>query len=141
MAGKRIFGRQGRSLLLALAAAAGAALLLVDILTQRGVSDVAGGFEEIAFVRNEQNKGGIVRIYAFTVSDTAAADYLACGNLLPHNDYGSTTVAYFFEKGKPAPDRLKLDSPHVDADRYRAIARYAKDERGVATVTRFLKNK
>lgn len=133
---KNLFKGNGRSTVLALALVLGIALLLVDILTQPGLSDVAGGFEEVAFVRNEQNKGGIVRVYAFTVSDTATADYLACGNLLPHNDYGSTTVAYFFEKGKPAPEKLKLDSPHFDGSRYRPIARYSRNEDAAASVMR-----
>ena len=108
--------------------------ILWDTLQQPGIRDVVGGFEEVAFVRNEQNKGGIVRIYAFTVSDTTHADYLACGNLLPHNEYGSTTTAYFFEKGKSAPNELQLDSPHFDTSRFHAIARYIRNEKGAATV-------
>ena len=108
--------------------------ILRDTLLQPSIRDVAGDFEEVAFVRNEQNKGGIVRIYAFTVSDTIHADYLACGNLLPHNEYGSVTMAYFFETGKPAPTKLLLDSPHFDTDRFHATALYVKNEKGVATV-------
>lgn len=128
--------RRYRLSLLLLVLVLSGVFILRDILLQPGIHNVPGGFEERSFVRNEQNKGGIVRLYAFTVSDTAHADYLACGNLLPHNAYGSTTTAYFFEQGKPTPEKLKLDTPHFDASRFRAIAVYVKNEKGVATVTR-----
>lgn len=105
-----------------------------DTFTQRGITDLAGGFKEVAFVRNEQNKGGIVRIYAFAVTDSTNADYLRCGDLLPHNEYGSTTKAYFFLSGTPFPTELKLDSPHFDTEQFHAIAYYARNEQGTATV-------
>lgn len=110
------------------------AFLIQDILRSRGPANLKGGFEEIAFVRNEQNKGGIVRIYAFRVTDTLGADYLGCGELLPHNDYGSATTAYFFESGTSAPSLIELEPPHFDTLKFRPIAVYTKGKDGVGRV-------
>lgn len=110
------------------------AFLVQDILLSRGPANLKGGFEEIAFVRNEQNKGGIVRIYAFGVTDTLGADYLGCGELLPHNDYGSVTTVYFFESGNLAPSLLQLEPPHFDTSKFRPIAVYTKGKDGVGRV-------
>lgn len=111
-----------------------AALMLRDAFDQPGISELEGGFTEVAFVRNEQNKGGIVRIYAITVTDSASAAYLACGNMLPHNEYGSTTKAYFFLADAPFPTTLQLDAPHLDTTKFHAVARYVRNEQGVAAV-------
>lgn len=94
----------------------------IDAFTQKSISSVPGDFEEVAFVRNEQNKGGIIRIYAVTVGDIANARYEACADLFPTNDYGSSTTIYFFDKNKPYPTELKLETPHYDLNRYDAIS-------------------
>lgn len=110
-------------------------LVVWDVLRNPGPEDLQGDFTEIAFVRNEQNKGGIVRIYAFYVGDTVGADYQGCGDLLPHNDYGSMTKVYFFKKGQPVPESLRLEPPHFDTLRYRPVALYTKGEDGVGRVS------
>ncbi len=125
-----------RKWLLGLAVAVFCTLLVWDVSRNRSPGDLTGGFEEIAFVRNEQNKGGIFRIYAFRVTDTTDADYMGCGNLLPHNDYGSITTAYFFESDKPVPGSLRLEPPHFDTIQYRPVAVYNKGEDGVGQVNR-----
>ncbi len=109
-------------------------MILKDSFTQRGIKDLPGGFEEVAFVRNEQNKGGIIRIYAFSVEYPERADYHACGDLLPYNEYGSATIAYFFKKGEPMPKHLVIDSPHFEASAFSPIATYTKRSGGIATV-------
>lgn len=128
--------KRHRNVWLGLAALALAALLVRDLLRHPGPADLKGEFKEIAFVRNEQNKGGIIRIYAFTVSHPVEADYLGCGDLLPHNDYGSLTKAYFFESGAPAPTTLRLSPPHFDTTRFRPLAVYSKDKDGIGRVER-----
>lgn len=114
-----------------------AALILQEMWSRPGMEDLPGSFREVAFVRNEQNKGGIVRIYAFTVSDTALADYAACGDRLPHNEYGSVTKAYFFYAGDRYPSQLNLATPHFDTTRYRPVALYIKDDGESGAVQRF----
>ena len=95
--------------------------ILKDTFNQKSIEDLPGGFNEVAFVRNEQNKGGIIRIYAVTVGDLLNADYTACLELLPVNDYGSTTTVYFFDRTAPYPTTLAIDAPHFDGTKYKAI--------------------
>src|SRR3546814_270622 len=111
------------------------AFVVRDLVRQRGPAAVKGGFKEVGFARNEQNKGGITRIYAFSVADTVGADYLGCGELLPHNDYGSLTKAFFFTSGRPAPS-IQLEPPHFDTLQFHPVAVYVKGKDGVGTVTR-----
>lgn len=95
--------------------------ILKDSFNQKSIEDLPGGFKEAAFVRNEQNKGGIIRIYAVTVGDLLNADYSACLDLMPVNDYGSTTTVYFFDRSAPYPTSLSIDTPHFDMTKYKAI--------------------
>ncbi|UIR54538.1 hypothetical protein LZQ00_09660 [Sphingobacterium sp. SRCM116780] len=97
------------------------AFMLKDSFTQKSIEDLPGDFKEVAFVRNDQNKGEIIRIYAISVGNPSAADYQACIDLLPVNDYGSTTTAYFFDKNMPYPTTLTLEAPHYDGKKYEAI--------------------
>ncbi|MBB2949665.1 MULTISPECIES: hypothetical protein [Sphingobacterium] len=97
------------------------AFMLKDSLTQKSIEDLPGEFKEVAFVRNEQNKGGIIRIYAISVGKPAEADYKACIDLLPVNDYGSSTTAYFFDKNTPYPTSLTIEAPHYDGKKFQAI--------------------
>lgn len=92
-----------------------------EAFNQPSIQDLPGDFEEVAFVRNEQNKGGIIRVYAVSVGDMANAKYDACADLFPTNDYGSVTKIYFFDKTQPFPTDLTIDPPHYDTDRYEAI--------------------
>lgn len=128
-----------RKLLIGIATVAFIALLVRDILRHPGPSDLNGGFEEIAFVRNEQNQGSIIRIYTFRVADTVGADYMGCGELLPHNEYGSMTKAYFFEPGAPAPMSIQLELPHFDTVKFRPVAVYYKGKDGVGRVKKEFK--
>lgn len=126
-----------RTLLLCLVVVVLGALLVQDFLQRQGPADLQGGFKEVAFVRNGQNKGGIVRVYAFSVADTAGADYLGCGELLPHNDYGSVTTAYFFPPGHAMPESLRLEPPHFDTTRFHPVAVYVKSEGGIGRVSNY----
>lgn len=92
-----------------------------EAFSQPSIKDLPGKFEEVAFVRNEQNKGGIIRIYAVTVGDIGHADFEACADLFPTNDYGSMTKVYFFDKQKPFPTSLRIEPPHFDGKQYEAI--------------------
>lgn len=98
-----------------------------DAYQQPSITDLPGDFEEVAFVRNEQNKGGIVRVYAVTVGDPARAQYEECADMFPTNDYGSVTKVYFFDKNQPYPTTLQIGEPHFDTEKFKAtriIRRY-----------------
>jgi hypothetical protein len=105
-------------------------IFLFDTFRQPGLKDLPGQFEQMAFVRNEQNKGGIIRIYAIKVIDVENADYEACMERLPHNAYGSSTTAYFFDAKGPIPTNLHLAAPHFDSQHFHPIAAFTKDEKG-----------
>ncbi|TDQ78021.1 hypothetical protein [Sphingobacterium yanglingense] len=95
--------------------------LIWDSFSQPSMKDIPGDFAEVAFVRNEQNKGGIVRIYAVTVGDPINANYEACADLFPTNDYNSVTRIFFFNKNSPYPTTLQLEAPYYDTAQYNAI--------------------
>ena len=95
--------------------------MIWDSYSQPSIHDIPGNFEEVAFVRNEQNKGGIERIYAVTVGDLANANYNACAELFPTNDFNSVTRVFFFDKNKPYPTTLTIEPPHFDTSKYEVI--------------------
>ena len=94
---------------------------IYDAYTQPSIEDLPGDFKEVAFVRNENNKGGIIRIYAVSVGDPQNAQYDACADLFPVNDYGSVTRIYFFDGNTPYPTQLQIEEPHYDTTQYEAI--------------------
>lgn len=102
-----------------------------------GRSDIPGGFDEVAYVRNENNLGTVLLYYAFTVEDTTRADYTALGKTLPFNKTSGITTAFMFDKTKPAPSELRLEPPHFDTTRYQPIAIYVIDKVGNRTLTRY----
>lgn len=101
-----------------------------------GRNNIPGGFDEVAYVRNENNLGTILIYYAFTVADTANADYDALGKTLPFNKSSGITTAFIFDKSKPAPNKLSLESPHFDTEQYKPIATYVIDKVGNRTLTK-----
>lgn len=92
-----------------------------EAYNQPSIEDLPGEFKEVAFVRNEQNKGGIIRLYAVSVGDMQNANYESAADLFPTNDYGSMTKIYFFDKNKGFPTALSIDTPHYDTGKYEAV--------------------
>lgn len=92
-----------------------------DAYSQPSIADIPGDFQEVAFIRNEQNKGGIIRIYAVTVGDPLNAQYEKAADLFPTNDYGSVTKVFFFDMKKPFPTAVTVKEPHYDTAKYEAI--------------------
>ncbi len=93
-------------------------------------NDIPGGFDEVAYIRNENNQGTILLYYAFTVADTTNADYLALGKTLPFNKSSGITTAFMFDKTKPAPISLSLAPPHYDTLKFKPIGVYVIDKVG-----------
>jgi len=91
--------------------AAFTAFLIWQLTEEAGVHQM-DGFTQRAFVRNENNTGPVVRIYAVSVVDTAWDEMERYGNLLPHTKYG-TTKAFFFPEGERYPESIGLAEPHV----------------------------
>lgn len=110
-----------------------AALILYfiyDSFSLPSVDDLDGDFKEVAFYRNENNTGPIVRIYAVTLSDTLWEEMEQYGNYMPHTKYGTTRV-YFFLNSQPAPNEVQPGQQNFSSqfEPY-TLARYEKDAMG-----------
>lgn len=82
-------------------------LVLWNVFTQPGPADLKGSFKEVAFIRNEQNTGPVIRAYAVTLSDTLWKEMIDYGNFMPYNKYGNTRVYFFLNKG-PYPKQVTI---------------------------------
>lgn len=103
---------------------------IADATTQPSVQDLKGDFQEVAFYRNENNTGPIIRIYAVTTADTLWREMEQYGNFMPHTKYGNTKV-YFFLKGNPVPDQLYPGKENFNKEQNKyCLAVYEKDAMG-----------
>ena len=103
---------------------------IADAVNEPGVQDLKGNFAEVAFYRNENNTGPIIRIYAVTLTDTLWPEMEQYGNLMPHTKYGNTKV-YFFRKGQPMPEKVYPGEENFPAELQKyCLARYEKDAMG-----------
>jgi hypothetical protein len=111
---------------------------IADTFSQPSPQDLPGDFQEVAMVRNENNTGPVVRIYAVTVGDTSRwQEIQQYGALMPYTKYGSTKV-FFFAKSGSSPTRLQLKPPHFTSELNRyCLASYEKD---VMSKVTFLKH-
>lgn len=126
---KKMSGKKLKYVLMAVVA-----LLVVwfvkDAFTQPGVQDLPGGFEEVAFYRNENNTGPIVRIYAVTLEEASVDQMRQYGDFMPHTKYGTTKV-YFFKKGQPAPAEVSPEGENIAEEfQQSCLAKYEKDAMG-----------
>jgi hypothetical protein len=116
--------------LLSLLAAALIIYFIYDSFSQPSVDDLKGDFKEVAFYRNENNTGPIVRIYAVTLADTMWQEMERYGNYMPHTKYGTTRV-YFFLNKQPFPKRVQPGEPNFNPQfAPYTLARYEKDAMG-----------
>ncbi len=111
--------------------------MVAEALLQPGAQDLKAGFQELAFVRNEQNTGPVIRVYAVSVKDTLWGDMRQYGDYMPHTKYGHTTV-YFFLDHQPAPTELFLGQDPMD-NQYKSycIGSYEKNAMGQTTFSRY----
>ncbi len=106
------------------------ALMLYNMFTEKNIHDLEGDFKEVAYTRNENNTGPVVRVYAFTVADTIWSTMREHAELLPHTKYG-TTEAFYFLHSEKAPNSIKLKEPKIapELESY-CIAKAVKDGMG-----------
>ncbi|MHB1177339.1 MAG: hypothetical protein ACYCZO_03315 [Daejeonella sp.] len=95
-----------------LAAFIAVAIMIWNVLSEPGVKDLPGNFNEVAFIRNEQNSGPVIRIYAVTVNSEKWEEMERYGNYMPHTKYGTTRI-YFFSNKKPYPTSLNLEADNI----------------------------
>ncbi len=119
----------------------GVALVMIWIVkvsfTQPGIGDLDVEFEEMAFYRNENNTGPVIRIYAVYAADTLWNTLEQYGDFMPHTKYGNTKVFFFNEK-KNTPGETFPDAPYF-AEEFReyCIASYEKSAMGGVKFTRY----
>lgn len=103
------------------------AVMIWNVASEPGIKDLAGNFKEVAFIRNEQNSGPVIRIYAVTVKGEPWAEMQQYGNYMPHTKYGTTRI-YFFSENKSYPSSLSLEDPHISPEmEENCLAIYEKD--------------
>lgn len=111
--------------------------ILWTSLSQPGPQALSGNFKELAFVRNEQNTGPVIRAYAVSVGDTLWHEMNQYGEYMPYTKYGTTTV-YFFLNFNPSPASLSLTKGIMDEKfKVYCIAKYEKSTMGQVSLLRF----
>jgi hypothetical protein len=116
-----------------LAALAIIAVMIWNMLTTPGINELKGNFKEVAFIRNEQNTGPVLRMYAVTVQGEPWKEMEQYGNYMPHTKYGTTRI-YFFSADKAYPSTLVLGDYSIPREmEENCIAIYEKD--GMSQVT------
>ncbi|MEQ8712703.1 MAG: hypothetical protein RIC80_06785 [Cyclobacteriaceae bacterium] len=113
------------------------AIILWTSFSQDTVDDLSGDFKEVAFYRNENNTGPILRKYAISLSDTLWQEMEQYGQMMPYTKYGTTTV-FFFIHGSEMPQTLSPSSPSFGARYQRnCIGKFDRNASGVSSFTRY----
>lgn len=105
-------------------------VMIWNVVTEPGIKDLRGNFKEVAFIRNEQNTGPVIRIYAVTVEGEPWEEMRQYGDYMPHTKYGTTRI-YFFPANKPYPSALSLGDKNISATQEKnCMGIYEKDGMG-----------
>lgn len=99
-------------------------------ISQPGLEQWEGKYEEIGFYRNENNTGPVVRIYAIRVLDETPSWMKEFADAQPHSKYGRTHV-FFFSKNLSEKVSLNPTEPFFE-EKYRGflLAEYEKTPMG-----------
>ena len=101
--------------------------MLWSALSTPGIRDLKGNLKEIAFIRNEQNTGPIIRIYAVSIDEENWESMEQYGNYMPHNKYGNTRI-YFFLSKNTYGGKLQLEGDNIEKSfQKQCIALYEKN--------------
>ena len=108
-----------------------------NTITEPGIKDLKSDFKELAFIRNEQNTGPVIRIYAVSLNSENWEEMEQYGNYMPHTKYGTTRIYFFLNKGA-FPNELKFGEINI-AEQYRenCIAIYEKDGMSQSSIRRY----
>lgn len=102
-------------------------IMIWNAISTPGIKELKGNLKELAFVRNEQNTGPIVRIYAVSIDEENWESMEKYGNYMPHNKYGTTRV-YFFLSKDPFLGTLKIEDENLEKGyQQKCIALYEKN--------------
>jgi hypothetical protein len=111
--------------------------MLWNVLNEPGIKGLKGNMKETAFIRNEQNTGPVIRIYAVSIDQENWTDIEQYGNYMPHNKYGTTRV-YFFLSNKPYTGKLELGDSNIEEEyKQHCIALYEKDGMSQSSIVKY----
>lgn len=113
--------------------------MIADSFLQPGTADLKGDLKELAFVRNEQNTGPVIRIYAVSLQDTLWNSMQSYGNYMPHTKYGLTRVYFFLNNGPlPKSGDLSVEADNLpDNLKAACVAVYEKNVMGKVSLIRY----
>ena len=111
-------------------------MLIFDSKEFSQPTKLTGGFKEVAFYRNENNDGPVIRIYAVSVKNPDIAEYKDYGNAMPYTLHGNTKV-YFFDESGEVPTKLVFNYPHFDTLKYKAIKLYERNGANLVSIKDF----
>jgi len=108
-----------------------------NTMTEPGIKDLKSNFKEVAFIRNEQNTGPVIRIYAVSLNSENWKEMEQYGNYMPHTKYGTTRI-YFFLNNSELPDELNFGEINIE-EQYKknCIALYEKDGMSQISMRRY----
>lgn len=105
-------------------------VILDESLSQPGLERFEGKYEEVGFVRNENNTGPVIRVMAIRALDSDPAWMQDFADAQPHTKYGRTLV-FFFSKDLSQTFQLSLQEPYIPQDvQPYLIAEYEKTPMG-----------
>jgi hypothetical protein len=111
--------------------------IIWNAINEPGIKDLKSDFKEIAFIRNEQNTGPVIRIYAVSLNAENWDEMEQYGNYMPHTKYGITRI-YFFLNQKDLPKELNFGEINI-SEKYQknCIAVYEKDGMSQSSIRRY----
>ena len=111
--------------------------IIWNAITEPGIKDLKSDFKEVAFIRNEQNTGPVIRIYAVSLNSENWKEMEQYGNYMPHTKYGTTRI-YFFLNNSEIPEELNFGEVNIP-ERYKknCIAIYEKDGMSQTSIRKY----
>jgi hypothetical protein len=111
--------------------------IIWNAINEPGIKDLKSDFKETAFIRNEQNTGPVIRIYAVSLKSENWEEMEQYGNYMPHTKYGTTRI-YFFLNNTDLPEELSFGEINI-AEQYKknCIAIYEKDGMSQSSIRKY----
>jgi hypothetical protein len=111
--------------------------IIWNAITEPGIKDLKSDFKEVAFIRNEQNTGPVIRIYTVSLKTENWDEMEQYGNYMPHTKYGTTRI-YFFLNNSEIPEELNFGEVNIP-ERYKknCIAIYEKDGMSQTSIRKY----
>jgi hypothetical protein len=111
--------------------------IIWNTITEPGIKDLKSDFKEVAFIRNEQNTGPVIRIYAVSLKTENWEEMEQYGNYMPHTKYGTTKI-YFFLNNTMVPEELNFGAVNITKKYQKnCIAIYEKDGMSQSSIRRY----